>query len=1059
LSSNATFFDPQATITILDDDRPPAISVSDVQVTEGDGGTVQAQFQLSTTRPIPQAVTVNFATADGTATVADSDYQPNSGQASFAPMTTATTVNVQVVGDLDDEQDENFVLNLSGASLNATIADNQAVGTIYDDDGFLTFVEAEPLGDLEALWGVSGLAVAPDGSHVYSTGRFADAVAVFGRNPTSGELGFLEAVADGDVQGATTIDGLDGAGAVVISPDGAHVYVTGFNDGAVSVFSRNAGSGLLTYVESERDASLGGAADGLLGATSLAISADGSHLYVASFTDDAVALFTRDTNPLSATFGQLAYSAAVFDNVGGVNGLDGASSVRIAPGGAHVYVSAAVDNAVAVFARHPSTGLLTFVEAKSDGVGGVNGLEGAAGVAVSVDGGQVYVTGAGEDALATFSRNNGTGALTFQSMFVDGVNGVDGLDGVRSVVGSFDGRFVYAAGYLDDTLAVFARDVATGVLAPLELHRDGFGGEDGLARVSDLAVTSDDQHVYGSGQDDDAVAVYMRDALAPSGPPTLSSTSHTPGVFSNDQTIDVAWSGAADNPGGSGLAGYSIVFDSSALTIPDSVVDVLQAADPHGATSPALPDGTSFAFHIRTCDRAGNCSLTQHLGAYFVDATPPVNPTAILSTSHVLAPGTNTLREITMSWTPATDALAGVSGYSFTFNSSALSACDQVQDAGAATLSTVSDALEDGTWYFHLCARDNAGNWSATATAGPYIIEAAPPRVVVVETVADTPGGSLADGEAVVAPITQLVVVFNEPMADPAGHGDPDDVTNPANYQLIGAGTNGIIQTADCTALGGDDTVRLPVAVSYNAGSLTAVADLGPTSLAREKYRLQVCGSTSILDLAGNPLDGDGNGSGGDDFKLSFEVLSTDLLANPNFDSSVAGWIATPSDPGVVQFDGGEDGDGWPISGSALIEYLNGTPGYAISQCVPVVDNATYVAGGRVRIVSPSFTEPETFVQAQYFGSTNCTVTPLGTEVLGSVVAGDTNELWVDLAEEIQTPPPAARSAYVSFVAQPGVVPDFDASFDRLYFQIYAIVLFADGFESGDTTQWSAQVP
>ena len=54
---------------------------------------------------------------------------------------------------------------------------------------------------------------------------------------------------------------------------------------------------------------------------------------------------------------------------------------------------------------------------------------------------------------------------------------------------------------------------------------------------------------------------------------------------------------------------------------------------------------------------------------------------------------------------------------------------------------------------------------------------------------------------------------------------------------------------------------------------------------------------------------------------------------------------------------------------------------------------------------------------------------------------------------------PTARSAYVSFVAQPGTVPDFDASFDRLYFQIYAIVLFADGFESGDTSLWSAQVP
>ena len=50
------------------------------------------------------------------------------------------------------------------------------------------------------------------------------------------------------------------------------------------------------------------------------MSADGSHLYVASFTDDAVALFTRDTNSSSPTYGQITYSAAVFDNVTGTIG-------------------------------------------------------------------------------------------------------------------------------------------------------------------------------------------------------------------------------------------------------------------------------------------------------------------------------------------------------------------------------------------------------------------------------------------------------------------------------------------------------------------------------------------------------------------------------------------------------------------------------------------------------------------------------------------------------------------------------------------------------------------
>jgi 6-phosphogluconolactonase (cycloisomerase 2 family) len=1057
LSANAILFDPQATVTILDDDRPPAISVANVQVTEGDAGLVEAVFQLTTTRPIAQLVTVGFATANGTATTANSDYQPASGTATFASMTTATTVTVQVVGDLNDEDDETFTLNLAGASANATIADAQATGTIYDDDGFLTFIEAEDLGELVTLWGVSDLAIAPNGAHLYATGIFADAVATFSRNPTDGSLTFVESLSDGDIQGPLTIDGLDGAGAVVVSPDGAQVYVAGFNEGALSVFSRDAGTGALTYVETHKDVTLGGTVAGLLGASSIALSVDGAHLYVAAFTSDAVVQFSRETNSGDADFGKLTHVATTLDDTGSVNGLNGASCVRLSPSGTHLYVAGSVDNAIAVFARNTGTGVLTFGSANVDGLGG-NGLEGVAGLAVSIDGGQVYAAGAGEDALATYSRDDVTGALTFQSMLVDGVDDVDGLDGVRSLAVSFDGRFVFAAGFLDDTLSVFARDVANGVIAPLELHRDGFGGEDGLARVAGLAVSSDDQHIYAAGQNDDAIAVFMRDSLAPGGPGSLSSSSHTPGVFSNDTTIDFVWSGAADNPGGSGLAGYSIVFDSSALTIPDTVVDVPQTADPHGATSPSLPDGTLFRFHLRACDLAGNCSLAQHLGAYFIDSTPPLNPGAILSTTHLPAPTPNTGREITMSWTPATDALSGVSGYSLFFDDSDSAVCDEVQDASSSTLTATSETLEDGTWYFHLCTRDNAGNWSDIATAGPYVIEAAPPRVLVVETVSDTPDGALLPGEAVTNPITQLVIVFNEPVDDPAGSGDADDVTNPANYQILTPGPDSTFQTTACTAVGGDDVLRLPEAVAYIGADRTAIADLGLVSLPQSRYRLLICGSTSIVDLAGNPLDGDGDEVGGDDHRLDFEVLTTDLLVNPNFDGSIQNWQTDPPEPGVVHFDAA-DADGWTSSGSVMMELTGGFPAYAASQCVQVTDTAEYIFGGRVRIASPSPTEPMAFGQAQYYSSTNCTSGTLGSEVVGTAIAGDTNDLWEDLPESVQTPPLGARSAFVSFVAQPGTVADFDANFDRLYFQVNAYVLFEDGFETGDVSQWSSQFP
>ena len=91
--------------------------------------------------------------------------------------------------------------------------------------------------------------------------------------------------------------------------------------------------------------------------------------------------------------------------MGGVDGLDGAYSVTVSPDGKHVYAAGRADNAVAVFSRNSSTGALTYVEMQKDGLNGVDGLNGAYSVAVSPDGKHVYATGHRENAVAVFSRD------------------------------------------------------------------------------------------------------------------------------------------------------------------------------------------------------------------------------------------------------------------------------------------------------------------------------------------------------------------------------------------------------------------------------------------------------------------------------------------------------------------------------------------------------------------------------------------------------------------------------------------------------------------------------
>src|SRR5881628_2053132 len=156
---------------------------------------------------------------------------------------------------------------------------------------------------------------------------------------------------------------------------------------------------------------------------------------------------------------------------------------------------------------------LRFLEVELNGTGSVTGLGGATGVAVSPDGRNIYAAGEVDDALAVFHRDSATGALTFVEMQKEAVGGVDGLTGADGIAISPDGAYVYVAGRNDDSLAVFSRDAATGALTYVQIQRDGYaGGVDGLLGAKAVAISPDGAHVYAAGSLDNAVAVFGRDA-------------------------------------------------------------------------------------------------------------------------------------------------------------------------------------------------------------------------------------------------------------------------------------------------------------------------------------------------------------------------------------------------------------------------------------------------------------------------------------------------------------------------------------------------------------------
>ena len=109
-----------------------SISITDASASEGNTGTTTVSVPVTLSAASPLAVSVNWATADGTAT-AGSDYTAGTGKLTFAPGETQKTVAVTVQGDTSIEPDETFTVSLT-SPVNATISQGSATATIRNDD-------------------------------------------------------------------------------------------------------------------------------------------------------------------------------------------------------------------------------------------------------------------------------------------------------------------------------------------------------------------------------------------------------------------------------------------------------------------------------------------------------------------------------------------------------------------------------------------------------------------------------------------------------------------------------------------------------------------------------------------------------------------------------------------------------------------------------------------------------------------------------------------------------------------------------------------------------------
>jgi DNA-binding beta-propeller fold protein YncE len=267
------------------------------------------------------------------------------------------------------------------------------------------------------LSGVSRLAISPDGRHVYASGSLGNALSVFARDSDTGALAFLEAETQGvddpnDAGGAVL--GLERPAGLTVSADGSQVYVAARFGNAVVVFDRQSDAaeprfGELSFRTAYRNGLLG--VSGIAGASDLVLSPDGAQLYVAAEADNGVVRFDR------AGDGSLTWRRRFSRGDAGLPGMAGPQSISLSPDGTELYVAGFGDSSLTIFERlvtGDTAGTLRPLQTLFDEEGAVFNMGGPVAVVPSADDRQVYVVASTDSSIVVFRR------LQSERIFSDG---------------------------------------------------------------------------------------------------------------------------------------------------------------------------------------------------------------------------------------------------------------------------------------------------------------------------------------------------------------------------------------------------------------------------------------------------------------------------------------------------------------------------------------------------------------------------------------------------------------------------------------------------------------